>query len=288
MMWQCQKAFETEDGILDGHDGFKMEIPLLRSFLASKIEMDAFGIRPAYPGWRFRPPKAEEYDAAVLRLYQLWERVVGHYSGLKMTFIKDKLPAFNAITSRFAQLTKDKPILGLWETRLVQGLAWKCQEPSKAISDNPSWSWLSRDGPVTYDHGVPDLSGHQELHCVVPAIQCTEISITWSGTPMVSMISKAALHLRGRLREIKTDELRCMFDDGRNICSPTVLCVYLASVSNKWNSTAVVGYIVLLLDSSTQGEDSFRRSGIATIHTKSGEENYELFEGVDDVEFWLL
>ncbi|KAM0543432.1 hypothetical protein ACHAPJ_012296 [Fusarium lateritium] len=91
---------------------------------------------------------------------------------------------------------------------MVTDLSWMrlggTIDPKMALPQIPSWSWLSRAGGIDVDFWNR-VHGHgKRLHCVVSDhIKILEVSITWSGDPMVSDLTSTNLIMEGPVRQIR-------------------------------------------------------------------------------------
>ncbi|KAF1351493.1 HET-domain-containing protein, partial [Lizonia empirigonia] len=77
-----------------------------------------------------------------------WRNVVQHYSRLKLTFEKDRLPAISAVVKRMQPLREgDVYIAGMWLNSLLSDLTWHVASleapPRSREVRHPSWSWVS-------------------------------------------------------------------------------------------------------------------------------------------------
>ncbi|KAF4973293.1 hypothetical protein FSARC_368 [Fusarium sarcochroum] len=124
----------------------------------------------------------------------------------QMWFTKDRLSALAGIVQYYGEKTGFKHLLGCWEETLVTDLLWMrlgdIVDPSMAIPQVPSWSWLSRAEDINLDfwnrvHG-------KSRDCIVnDPIKIMEVSVTWTGDPMVSDITSANLVIEGPVRQIR-------------------------------------------------------------------------------------
>ncbi|KAH7035531.1 heterokaryon incompatibility protein-domain-containing protein [Microdochium trichocladiopsis] len=99
-------------------------------------------------------------SSTLFETHQQWTKLVGDYSGLDISFSKDRLPAFAGIAAAFQQPRLGKYLAGTWENHLPSSLLWeradldghlhgKIPERSpQAIA--PSWSWPSINCGVLY------------------------------------------------------------------------------------------------------------------------------------------
>ncbi|KAH8204118.1 hypothetical protein TruAng_001670 [Truncatella angustata] len=95
-------------------------------------------------------------------VYGYWCSTLTFYSGLGLSFQKDRLPAFSAIASSFAQAFggKENYIAGIWRDTMPLGLLWvvysENAEKDGIPSDPPaapSWSWASVSSVISYTWG---------------------------------------------------------------------------------------------------------------------------------------
>ncbi|XHG02271.1 hypothetical protein AWENTII_005626 [Aspergillus wentii] len=89
----------------------------------------------------------------------IWTKMVTQYSQRSLTFLKDKLMAFDGIARQFQTLYLGQYYFGFWEKHLVEHMTWSAKldpksstsEDDKNIALGPSWSWLSTKYPVGFD-----------------------------------------------------------------------------------------------------------------------------------------
>ncbi|KAF4944966.1 hypothetical protein FGADI_12310 [Fusarium gaditjirri] len=129
MFFECSKGFRGEDGtVLDWRFENVHDMPSGQDE-TTETHDDEEQIKP----------KA--------RLYQSWYSLLWIYGPRKLTKASDKLPAISGLASIFAKRLKDEYVVGLWRSRLLEGLVWeslRCKRVSEYRA--PSWSWLSMDG----------------------------------------------------------------------------------------------------------------------------------------------
>lgn len=77
-----------------------------------------------------------------------WYSLISEYTGKKLTFGKDRLPAISALARKWQKITGDRYVTGLWESDLRRGLCWSRQWPGFDGTQRdmqyraPSWSWV--------------------------------------------------------------------------------------------------------------------------------------------------
>jgi hypothetical protein len=80
-----------------------------------------------------------------------WDRIVGLYTSLNLTFAGDRFPAIAGIAQKISEATGYTYIAGLWKERIHTSLLWHADTyttTQPAMTQAPSWSWASLDCPV--------------------------------------------------------------------------------------------------------------------------------------------
>ena len=112
-----------------------------------------------------------KYFAVAEAAYSFWESAVLHYSGRKLTFQTDRLPAISAVASIIADATGDRYLAGLWRNDLVAGLTWVALAYTKAAPHQeyiaPTWSWASLPVEARYYLGRTRRSRDADLEASV-------------------------------------------------------------------------------------------------------------------------
>jgi len=86
-----------------------------------------------------------------------WYDLVANYSGKRLTFASDKLPAISAIAQAVIKCTGASYAAGLWEHEMIDELLWtrwQDLQSNKKTADletsgSPTWSWAAYDGAVS-------------------------------------------------------------------------------------------------------------------------------------------
>ena len=109
-----------------------------------------------------------------------WRFLVRAYSGRRLSYSKDRLPAIAGMADHYYQLTSKQYLAGLWRENLPIDLVWSSwgwEEVDKPprILPGPSWSWASIDGgvafiaePIGHDFPIEVHAGVHNVHCSVP------------------------------------------------------------------------------------------------------------------------
>jgi len=129
--------------------------------------------------------------------WDTWWLWIEDYSRRQLSVASDKLPAIAGLTRKFQDMVHACPALGLWMEDIHFGLLWwPTISAARTISDIPSWSWASVDGPVRAPYG---RWKRKELRAKA-TIPEDHLTVTWTGEELTSAMSTASLRARGRLR----------------------------------------------------------------------------------------
>ncbi|KAH8821361.1 hypothetical protein F5884DRAFT_84049 [Xylogone sp. PMI_703] len=106
----------------------------------------------------FESPKVAHADtltkSSIRTMADPWHQLVQEYSGLKMTFQKDALPALSGLARQMSEHREgQKHIAGLWDYTIFLDMLWAAETDKGRRPDEwrgPSWSWVSTTSAVTY------------------------------------------------------------------------------------------------------------------------------------------
>lgn len=116
--------------------------------------------------WPPRYPNENPTISSLLREDMIHRSIMDHwyhsivsfrYSGRVFTKPRDRLIALAGIASVYQHLTKDRYLAGIWVSSIAVGLGWKIDRIRRSkptsIEDRrwPTWSWVSHDGPVSFE-----------------------------------------------------------------------------------------------------------------------------------------
>ncbi|KAI0452121.1 HET-domain-containing protein [Xylaria acuta] len=134
-----------------------------------------------------------------------WYDVVNDYSGLALSFDKDKLPALAAISQGYAkEMGVDNRFLaGLWKNSLGHDMLWETYPQSSAngptqkpVDGNaPSWSWASVQSRVKWFMFKNYMSPHYPLDC----IKLEAIHVEPTGSQYLGQYGRCELIFQGPL-----------------------------------------------------------------------------------------
>ncbi|GKZ26048.1 hypothetical protein AbraIFM66951_005082 [Aspergillus brasiliensis] len=145
-------------------------------------------------GNRWAAPDLSDFDQVLRRgSYpkpdQFWRRLVMQYSQRSLTFVIDKLAAFEGIARQFQNLDLGHYYYGIWEASLLTDLGWSAyltEHTTCSLKDGngdviigPSWSWLATNYQVAFgfdwhtadpDVNIQHLAKIQHLPKVSPTL----------------------------------------------------------------------------------------------------------------------
>jgi hypothetical protein len=126
-----------------------------------------------------------------MRRMSSWWDVVEAFSGRKLTYKTDKLPAISAAARQFSSFGLGRYIAGMWENYLLQSLLWACDSYYTPLSRDhysaPTWSWASVQTPVNRPPSLSDIN-----LCIVVRTDCVPTTTTGYG-----QVSLGAITLKG-------------------------------------------------------------------------------------------
>ncbi|KAH7380308.1 heterokaryon incompatibility protein-domain-containing protein, partial [Phaeosphaeria sp. MPI-PUGE-AT-0046c] len=185
MHWACPSKYNSEDGL-----GL------------SEYIFDGRNTILSYETGNSSAHGDDDDEEDELRNYthfrESWTTTVTSYSERHLTFAKDKLVALAGVTQAYERIFGDTAILGLWRQELARGLTWTVAKHSTLDDEAirtlnlPSWTWLKMRGHVEYIKQI----GAESL------LDVLDVDVQWSGRPMISTITTAAITLRGKLAPI--------------------------------------------------------------------------------------
>jgi hypothetical protein len=142
------------------------------------------------------------------QMQQLWRGIVNTYTQCSLTYPSDRLIALSGVVKFLEIVLSDEYCAGLWKSRLVTELAWRCSRDefmqvytyddmytSKAPQNfptpyrAPSWSWACMDSQV-------DLFEGNDTTPMVDIIDC---DVTPATADRTGAIVSTNLRLRGSL-----------------------------------------------------------------------------------------
>ncbi|KAF5962811.1 hypothetical protein FBULB1_13818 [Fusarium bulbicola] len=179
MFFECSEGFRGEDGtVLDWRFENVHDMP---NGLDEKKE----------PG-----DKEGEDEDPKESLYQSWYSLLWIYGPRKLTEASDKLPDISGLASIFAQRLNDEYVVGLWRSKLLEGLLWqslRCRRVAEYRA--PSWSWASMDG-------IPGLGVRAPYEEVAKIL---DVDVDLKGTNIYGEVTSGKLQIQAPLERLYLD-----------------------------------------------------------------------------------
>ncbi|KAK4078595.1 uncharacterized protein Triagg1_2926 [Trichoderma aggressivum f. europaeum] len=135
-------------------------------------------------------------NLAEIRKY--WHQIVAEYSGLRISFTSDRLPALSGVARQYGTAHSadlGRYVAGMWENCFPSELLWYCA--SRNIHDRPdsycgpTWSWISTGNIASYATGCPRTYPDD--------LEILNINFNLDGLDKYASISEATMELRGHL-----------------------------------------------------------------------------------------
>ncbi|KAF4442098.1 hypothetical protein FACUT_2322 [Fusarium acutatum] len=129
-------------------------------------------------------------------LYQSWYSLLWIYGPRKLTEASDKLPAISGLASIFAQRLNDEYVVGLWRSKLLEGLVWQglnCRRVPEYRA--PSWSWASMDG-------IPGLGVRSPYEEVARIL---DVNVDLKGTNIYGEVTSGRLRIQAPMERLYLD-----------------------------------------------------------------------------------
>lgn len=140
----------------------------------------------------------------------MWE-----YTGKKLTYGTDRLPALSGIAKVFMRNLKDIYFAGLWHGDMHRGLLWHGTGDFKVSPTYraPTWSWASIDGPITY----PSFGGSDAVWHAAAQIKEVVTTARTDDVTATGQLTGGHLRLSGTLITINVN-IRSFLDEiGRSL-----------------------------------------------------------------------
>ena len=131
-----------------------------------------------------------------------WRFLVRAYSGRRLSYSRDRLPAIAGMADNYYQMTSQQYLAGMWREHLLVDLVWSSwgwEEVDKPprILPGPSWSWASIDGGVAF---IAEPIGYQfpmEIHAAVHNVHCSV-----PGKNPFGQVERGTLNITGPVLEM--------------------------------------------------------------------------------------
>jgi hypothetical protein len=128
-----------------------------------------------------------------------WQSMITAYSGTNLTVSDDKLIALSGVAKRFASMTGDTYVAGLWRRSLERELLWYLNDavkrsPRPTQYCAPSWSWASVKGQVDFLYVMREDS---------LSMRVEDVRLTYATQDITGRITSGWLDLEGNLRTFR-------------------------------------------------------------------------------------
>ncbi|WQF87944.1 Putative heterokaryon incompatibility [Colletotrichum destructivum] len=155
--WRCPQEFISPDGLSSGNKSPETLYKKLTNVIYSDV---------------LSSPRTTPFDIKVV-LDDYYD-LISAYSGRRLTYASDKLPAFSGLAQRLHPVVGGDYLAGLWTADFRRGLLWipemKFCRHSNDEYRAPSWSWAVTDDKVLFEQSVtlgPSPSSAQLLDYTV-------------------------------------------------------------------------------------------------------------------------
>jgi hypothetical protein len=139
LYWECQRDFLSEENFKTW-ENFLCTVPRLTA-------------NPSLVG--LGSPGIDGSVDIVVNWY--CEMIEQHFSHRELTHFSDRLPALAGLASLMGEQVKSPYLVGLWLQNIAFGLGWRRANTEEVVLRgsshlSPSWSWISHQFPVKWDH----------------------------------------------------------------------------------------------------------------------------------------
>ncbi|KAL7936146.1 heterokaryon incompatibility domain-containing protein [Trichoderma chlorosporum] len=233
------------------------------------------------------------HTSNVAEIKKYWHQIVEEYSGLRISFTSDRLPALSGVARQYGTTHSadlGRYVAGMWENCFPSELLWYCA--SRKTHDRPdtycgpTWSWISTGNITSYATGCPRVYPED--------LEVLNISFNLNGPDKYASISDATMDVRGYLARgtlievhnahsdtssihfegISGNSLTFHYDYPLNQTGPQRIPfgsqIYCMKTGFVWGGN----HICLLLRLVNMGENIFERIGLATNVSKSDLDNW--------------
>lgn len=162
-----------------------------------------------------------------------WYSLLTEYHRRRLSFPVDRMAAIGAIVGRLSDGQSGRYLAGLWESDLAFGLLWEASGDNRMNTpraegptrdqtpDFPSWSWASISDNTCL--GItPRLCPGRARYTSKIQLLDAELDLLHPETPLAH-VSKARLHLRGRLIPATCKAVDCYSTGDSNFPWPAYL-----------------------------------------------------------------
>jgi hypothetical protein len=133
-----------------------------------------------------------EQPLKALNFHLSWREIVSTYTRRELTYATDKLIALRGLIDAIRDRTNLPDIAGMWLPTLTHDLLWSTNPYTMRckLYRAPSWSWVSVDGPVSYEHEPTSMAD----------VRISDLSVR--STSVTGQITAATILLSGYARTV--------------------------------------------------------------------------------------
>lgn len=143
-----------------------------------------------------------------------WCAIIQEYSCLDLTNASDRLPALAGLAKQMAGYMQAQYMAGIWRDSqyLPVYLAWQrnIDAPFAKNRSNPSWTWVTMPGGVSFPRGYPHLPtlapGFEEFSDLKPSV--IDIDFVHEGDKDFLSLKDGSIILNGYLLEVRMQRLQ--------------------------------------------------------------------------------
>ncbi|KAF3075117.1 hypothetical protein CFAM422_003068 [Trichoderma lentiforme] len=134
------------------------------------------------------------------QIRKYWHQIVEEYSGLRISFTSDRLPALSGVARQYGTAHSadlGRYVAGMWENCFPSELLWYCASASRKIHHRPdsycgpTWSWISTGNIASYATAAPRTYPDD--------LDVLNINFNLDGPDKYASISGATMEVRGYL-----------------------------------------------------------------------------------------
>ncbi|KAL7783259.1 heterokaryon incompatibility domain-containing protein [Trichoderma ceciliae] len=221
--------------------------------------------------------------SSLAEIKKYWHQIVEEYSGLRISFTSDRLPALSGVARQYGTAHSadlGRYVAGMWENCFPSELLWYCASRKVHIRPDsycgPSWSWIATGNITSYATACPRTYPDD--------LEVLSITFELDGPDHYAAISNAVMDVRGCLapgtlvdvhnaqsgvtsihfKGISGNSLTFHYDYPLREPGPQQISfgsqIYCMKTGFVWGGN----HICMLLRLIDKGENKFERIGLAT------------------------
>ncbi|KAF5492284.1 hypothetical protein CGCS363_v011204 [Colletotrichum siamense] len=208
------------------------------------------------------------FKGARIRLFQNLYQI---YSTLDFSHVSDRPIAIRGLEERLLKTFDTKGGFGVFERYLHRSLLWQRQEestlvPIPGIRDRhiPSWSWMSRNGPISFlDAPFDRIDWHENIF--TPFHSKSGRKKHWKA----GRDDDVAHVLQGRSRKLSINakdlEQKIIFDQKGQTARAGLRCIILGTEKATSSMKNVQHYVIIIEPISCSEREQYVRTGVGKL-----------------------